>query len=68
MKKRNQKPDKAAGIFGVVFAAVCLALAILVATDSTQRRMGMASGFFLLAWGSKLVASKKRRSDWIHAK
>jgi hypothetical protein len=64
MKEQNKQPDGAAGIFAVAFGAICVVLAIFVATDSGQKLMGIGFGLTLLGWGSRqIVVFKKRKKN-----
>jgi cobalamin synthase len=70
MKKQNQKPDVAAGTFGVIFGAVCFLLAIFVATDLGQKLWGIGCGLMLLGFGSRqlAMARKKKKKELDDAK
>lgn len=61
MKEANQKPNLAAGIFAVIFGAICFVLAVFVATDSTQKLWGIVFGVILLAWGSSQIVAARRQ-------
>jgi uncharacterized membrane protein len=62
MKEQKRMPDRVAGIFAVIFGAICLVLAIFVSTYAGERLMGLVFGLMLLGWGSRqLVAARKRK-------